>query len=57
MLSTDCLFLSQGGKLSIALEMDDVLDSASSELLSVSLQVAHNISSLRKYFQNYINLP
>ncbi|NXV01008.1 LPH hydrolase, partial [Cettia cetti] len=42
----DCLFLSQGGKLSIALEMDHVLDSASSELLSVSLQDSVDFVSL-----------
>ncbi|NXC54898.1 LPH hydrolase, partial [Aleadryas rufinucha] len=42
----DCLFLSQGGKLSIALEMDHVLDSASSELLSVSLQDSVDLVSL-----------
>ncbi|XP_063017664.1 lactase/phlorizin hydrolase [Melospiza melodia melodia] len=35
-----------GGKLSIALEMDDVLDSASSELLSVSLQDSVDFVSL-----------
>ncbi|NWY48330.1 LPH hydrolase, partial [Sylvia atricapilla] len=42
----DCLFLSQGGKLSIALEMGHVLDSASSELLSVFLQDSVDFVSL-----------
>ncbi|NWV26721.1 LPH hydrolase, partial [Origma solitaria] len=42
----DCLFLFQGGKVSIALEMGHVLDSASSELLSVSLQDSVDFVSL-----------
>ncbi|NXH06054.1 LPH hydrolase, partial [Loxia leucoptera] len=45
--SADCLFLSQGRKLSIALEMDDVLDSASSELLSLYLQDSVDFVSLK----------
>ncbi|NXS88978.1 LPH hydrolase, partial [Erpornis zantholeuca] len=42
----DCFFLSQGTKLSIALEMGHVLDSDSSELLSVSLQDSVDFVSL-----------
>ncbi|NXG61013.1 LPH hydrolase, partial [Hemiprocne comata] len=41
-----CLFSFQGGKLSIALGMGQVLDNASSELLSVSLQDSVDFLSL-----------
>ncbi|NWS83668.1 LPH hydrolase, partial [Toxostoma redivivum] len=47
----DCLFLSQGGKLSIALEMGNVLDSASSELLAVSLQDSVDFVSLNLQYR------